>query len=123
MGTHGKHEVRTGTLDFMAVEAANRSYMHAINRSYMLTAPPTMNEEDAFINSISKVSSKAKLHEEGQGALTDWDARYEDAPTFFYSELHDLESMWWIPVWMLFFHDNQAQPMADELKRASRHFH
>ncbi|KAI5114981.1 hypothetical protein M0805_008804, partial [Coniferiporia weirii] len=123
MGTHGKHEVRTGTLDLMAVEVANRSYMHAINRSYMLTAPLTMNEEDAFINSISKVSSKAKLHEEGKGALTDWDARYEDAPTFFYNELHDLESMWWIPVWMLFFHDDQAQPMTDELRRASRHFH
>ncbi|KAI5114573.1 hypothetical protein M0805_006563, partial [Coniferiporia weirii] len=113
IGTDGQHEVRTGTLDFMAVEVANRAYLHVILQN--------IKEVDVYDARISKLLSEAKASKEGG---TDPDspikARIKAAATFFYNELHDMESMWWIPIWILFFHDNEAQRETDGLKMANR---
>lgn len=35
-------------------------------------------------------------------------------PPFFHNDLHDLESLWWISVWELFFFRDKSEPESDE---------
>ncbi|KAI5115302.1 hypothetical protein M0805_003528 [Coniferiporia weirii] len=114
IGTDGQREVRTGTLDFMAVEVTNHAYLYAI---------PLSSACDSIMYKarLSALLSKAKLQKEGRVDLeADMDTRIKAAATFFYNDLHDMESMWWIPIWMLFFHDNEAQRETDGLKMSNR---
>ncbi|KAI5114951.1 hypothetical protein M0805_002402, partial [Coniferiporia weirii] len=114
IGTDGKHEVRTGTLDFMAVEVTNRAYLHGIPSS-------SVRDKIMYKAKLSALRSKVELQEEkGVDPEADIDTRIKAVATFFYNDLHDMESMWWIPIWMLFFHDNEAQREADGLKMANR---
>ncbi|KAL5525386.1 hypothetical protein ACEPAF_9256 [Sanghuangporus sanghuang] len=79
-----KHELRTGTPDFMAVEAARRSYEYL---------PRIVDDDlDAELEAlcegrVDEVYSKPKP---------------DPTPAFFHNDLHDLESLWWSAVWILF---------------------
>ncbi|THH02934.1 hypothetical protein EW145_g6678, partial [Phellinidium pouzarii] len=87
----GKHDVRTGTLDFMSVEVAESRYMFE----------PEPNDEDS--------RSKASLN---MGLVR--------IPVFYYNGIHDMESLWWLPIWMMFFHDIKSQAMMDESQMRRR---
>ncbi|KAF8627535.1 hypothetical protein AX15_004383 [Amanita polypyramis BW_CC] len=70
MGKGGEHEVRTGTLDFMAVEVEEQKYL--------------------FVSD------------------------FLERPAFFYhNSLHELESVWWLTTWILFFYCPSEQVPAN----------
>ncbi|KAI5117344.1 hypothetical protein M0805_006243 [Coniferiporia weirii] len=98
MGTNAKHEVRTGTLDFMAVEVVSRKYAFEPNRD----------DEDSIFDEAARGPP---------GKNNEWT---DPGKGFYHNRFHDLESIWWIPVWMLFFHDNKACPVTDDVTRAIR---
>ncbi|KAL5520223.1 hypothetical protein ACEPAG_9436 [Sanghuangporus baumii] len=82
-------ESRTGTPEFMSIEAMRRCYMYC--------RPVRENDVLAEIpETISDVT------------LSDLNALFAKQPstikpTFFHNNLHDLESLWWVAVWVLFF--------------------
>ncbi|EGO04175.1 hypothetical protein SERLA73DRAFT_67889 [Serpula lacrymans var. lacrymans S7.3] len=73
------HEIRTGTLNFMAVEVEAQRYNFKPSLADPLADAPTSRS------------------------------------AFRYNPLHDLESMWWIGVWMIFNH-RDIEEMEDNIK-------
>ncbi|KAI5115744.1 hypothetical protein M0805_002822 [Coniferiporia weirii] len=92
-----KHEVRTGTLDFMAVEVTRRYYNFLPIR-----------DVDQVFGEAARV-----LAEQDSGQV-------DLGMGFCHNRFHDLESIWWIAVWMLFFHDDKSCPESDDSRRAIR---
>ncbi|KAI5115745.1 hypothetical protein M0805_002823 [Coniferiporia weirii] len=98
-----EHEIRTGTLDFMAVEVTRRKY--AFDRPKKDT-------------SFSEVIRKRAMRK--GGSLDRVNAEVPSPPNFRFNRFHDMESLWWIPVWILFFHDNKSQSETDDFRRVER---
>ena len=72
----------------MAGEAVNRSYGYLPGLSHDQTA------------ALITAATKSEL-----GKLRGIRASRPKPPRFFHNDLHDLESLWWIPVWKLFRDD------------------
>ncbi|KAL5479070.1 hypothetical protein ACEPAI_2358 [Sanghuangporus weigelae] len=78
-----EHELRTGTPDFMAVEASRREFIYLPERCCDvpdLDDPAWHEKEEVF------------------GAMQ----TFVSCPPFFHHDIHDLESLWWIAVWIFF---------------------
>ncbi|KAL5479068.1 hypothetical protein ACEPAI_2356 [Sanghuangporus weigelae] len=86
------HELRTGTPDFMAVEAAGRIYTY-------------LPEEDD-----DEFEAEHRAMVEGRVADIRLKEKTERSTPFFHNDLHDLESLWWIAVWVLF----SSRPVSDD---------
>ncbi|KAI6098863.1 hypothetical protein EDD16DRAFT_1226423 [Pisolithus croceorrhizus] len=90
MGSNTGHEVRVGTLDFMACEVEAQEYLflqpNTINENFMLE------EQIPF--------------------------------PFRFNPLHDVESIWWILVWILYYHVDQqgGQPSSGQVARFHKLF-
>ncbi|KAI5115930.1 hypothetical protein M0805_008231 [Coniferiporia weirii] len=102
--TSGKREVRTGTLEFIAIEVTTCNYIHL----------PRKPAKTALLAMISKTMKGIEEPDVKQ------DIQSMSHLEFYYNDLHDLESIWWIPIWMLFFHDDKAHSETDDLKKANR---
>ncbi|THH05725.1 hypothetical protein EW145_g4588 [Phellinidium pouzarii] len=87
----GKHDVRTGTLDFMSVEVTQSKYLFQPELDFDVESESSSDEE-LIIPHLN----------------------------FSYNDIHDMESMWWLPIWMMFFHDIKSKAITDELQRAKR---
>ncbi|KAI6027186.1 hypothetical protein EDC04DRAFT_2718178 [Pisolithus marmoratus] len=70
MGPKTTHELRTGTLEYMACEVEAQEYL--------------------FI---------------GHDLIIPYGTTFE--PPFRFNPLHDMESIWWIPTWVLYYHVDQ----------------
>ncbi|KAL5479067.1 hypothetical protein ACEPAI_2355 [Sanghuangporus weigelae] len=90
-----EHELLIGTPDFIAVEAADRTY--------------------GLLPRVDRVALDAELTAMEEG-------RWEDAALlrnsrrplpFSHNDLHDLESLWWIAIWELFYHDEGLKSDAE----------
>ncbi|OCB90624.1 hypothetical protein A7U60_g2142 [Sanghuangporus baumii] len=79
-------ERRIGTPDFMAAEAVARHFKHL--------------REDEDIEVARRILSQSEG--ERRKNLDNFGKR-NDVPTFFHNDLHDLESLWWVAIWELFF--------------------
>ncbi|KAL5520224.1 hypothetical protein ACEPAG_9437 [Sanghuangporus baumii] len=79
-------ERRIGTPDFMAAEAVARHYNHL--------------REDEDIEVARRILSQSES--ERRKSLDNFGKR-NDVPIFFHNDLHDLESLWWVAIWELFF--------------------
>jgi len=93
MGTGATHEVRTGTLHFMSIEVELGDYKH-VSETAIEGDPDERDPGQDIAHFIS-----------------------EEAPNpheFFYNFLHDLESLWWISQFMLFFHHNSSLKKLDD---------
>ncbi|OCB90616.1 hypothetical protein A7U60_g2134 [Sanghuangporus baumii] len=86
------HELRTGTPDFVAVEAAGRIYTY-------------LPEEDD-----DELEAELRAMVEGRMADIRLKETTERSTPFFHNDLHDLESLWWIAVWVLF----SSCPVSDD---------
>ncbi|KAF8841825.1 hypothetical protein BDN67DRAFT_1010350 [Paxillus ammoniavirescens] len=75
-----KHEVRTGTPDFMACEVQSQNY------HFLQDSPELMD--------TSKTDTPVQLD-----------------PPFRANSLHDLESSWWILMWVLHYHVDERTPV------------
>ncbi|KAL5520237.1 hypothetical protein ACEPAG_9450 [Sanghuangporus baumii] len=93
--TDVEHELLIGTPDFIAVEAADRAY--------------------GLLPRVDRVALDAELTAMEEG-------RWEDVallrnsrrpPPFSHNDLHDLESLWWIAIWELFYHDEGLKSDAE----------
>ncbi|KAG6327945.1 hypothetical protein ID866_11144 [Astraeus odoratus] len=71
------HEIRTGTMDFMACEVESQRYLFhkAEKRGKPTNVPSALGPEDV--------------------------------PPFRANSLHDMESLWWVLVWILYFYVDQ----------------
>ncbi|KAJ3753782.1 hypothetical protein EV360DRAFT_87460 [Lentinula raphanica] len=86
------HDVRTGTPFFMAAETMRNEYLFAVRKQ----DPP-----------ITLPSPFAPAQEEKPAIPV----RVSDPELpFSYNPLHDLESIWWIIVYVLFFNDDESKP-------------
>ncbi|KAI5117343.1 hypothetical protein M0805_006242, partial [Coniferiporia weirii] len=99
-----KHEIRTGTLDFMAVEVTNRGYAFHRPKKEDLTFDKVIRKR-----ALKKGQSMNQAHVE-----------VPSPPHFRFNRFHDMEALWWISVWVLFFCDDKSQPGTDDSRRAGR---
>ncbi|KAF9069414.1 hypothetical protein BDP27DRAFT_726280 [Rhodocollybia butyracea] len=108
------HNVRTGTPFFMAAEALSHGYLFnsaKLQASNLQAHSPF--DFDATIKTRSNIIHRL-------------DSASKDAPTFAYNPLHDLESVWWLIVYVLFFNDDVNSPSSkpeDRQNNMSRLFH
>ncbi|KAL5479076.1 hypothetical protein ACEPAI_2364 [Sanghuangporus weigelae] len=79
------HEVRSCSIDFMSGEVIEND----------VSFPPWPGKSGVE-------NLKALLDAEGEGAI-DANPRPKSNVTFFYFDLHDLESLWWFAIWVLVF--------------------
>ncbi|KIK59033.1 hypothetical protein GYMLUDRAFT_169927, partial [Collybiopsis luxurians FD-317 M1] len=88
-GAHRGHIVRTGTPCFMACEAISHGYLF-----------------------ITQLKADAPLPCEPETNLRKQDATSGSTPdpVFYYHGLHDLESVWWVIVWIMCFNDDPQSP-------------
>ncbi|KAJ3771873.1 hypothetical protein FB446DRAFT_845958 [Lentinula raphanica] len=89
------HDVRTGTPFFMAAETMNDAYMYVT-----ASAPPE--QYQAFFGSAAPQEPKQKAATGVSSTIC------EHILPFSYNPLHDLESIWWIIVYVLFFNDDKS---------------
>lgn len=91
MDSNTTHEVRTGTLDFMACEVEAQTY---------LFKPSTGLPVDADFKLLTNVESTTQLQ-----------------VPFRFNPLHDLESLWWILTWILYHHVDKmdSQPSSGQI--------
>ncbi|KAI6046783.1 hypothetical protein EDC04DRAFT_1249500 [Pisolithus marmoratus] len=92
------HEVRTGTLGFMACEVVAQDYLfHAL--ASVIFNDDDQSNEDIEINERLEVNKDPEI-------------------PFKFNPLHDMESIWWIQVWILYYHvDRQGgQPSSEQTK-------
>ncbi|KAL5479077.1 hypothetical protein ACEPAI_2365 [Sanghuangporus weigelae] len=82
-------EQATGTRDYMAVEAVDRSY------SYL----PSLNHGQA----VAQLTAMLEMDPDEISAIRE--ASRPAHPRFFHNDLHDLEPLWWIAIWKLFRSD------------------
>ncbi|KAJ3774291.1 hypothetical protein FB446DRAFT_729523 [Lentinula raphanica] len=82
-----RHDVRTGTPFFMAAETIGDSYIYAKSKNELR---------------VGKVFFKLEEKQETEFPVVD---DPKSALAFSYNPLHDLESIWWILVYVLFFND------------------
>ncbi|OCB90629.1 hypothetical protein A7U60_g2147 [Sanghuangporus baumii] len=82
-------EQATGTRDYMAVEAVDRSY------SYL----PSLNHGQA----VAQLTAMLEMDPDEISAIRE--ASRPTHPRFFHNDLHDLEPLWWIAIWKLFSSD------------------
>ncbi|KAL5520225.1 hypothetical protein ACEPAG_9438 [Sanghuangporus baumii] len=81
------HEVRSCSIDFVSSEVMKHAFQYL--------------PSDANWRPRSKI--KAKKPEENANIVQ-----------FFHNDLHDLESLWWISIWELFFHRSNVDEELDE---------
>ncbi|THH04287.1 hypothetical protein EW145_g5639 [Phellinidium pouzarii] len=89
----GKHDIRTGTLDFMAVEVARSEYMFC----------PELDRDTIRSNIFANTETIRSPQ-----------------PNFYYNGIHDMESLWWFPIWMMFFHDIKFWDTMNESQKNDR---
>ncbi|KAI6006424.1 hypothetical protein EDC04DRAFT_2611445 [Pisolithus marmoratus] len=85
MNSKTVHEVQMGMLEFMACEVIVQEYLFALDND--ISNDDEWNE-DIEINKHLKVDEDAEI-------------------PFKFNPLHDMESIWWIQVWTLYYHVNQ----------------
>ncbi|KAI0700876.1 hypothetical protein BC835DRAFT_1411725 [Cytidiella melzeri] len=92
----GKHEIRTGTANFMSVEVDAETYLFR-------SAPD--DSEDSEPETLEE--ALAVSHQLSQRALTQADDQHAQSilhakpSEFRYNPIHDLESIWWIAVYFV----------------------
>ncbi|KAE9399811.1 hypothetical protein BT96DRAFT_1019280 [Gymnopus androsaceus JB14] len=103
------HEIRTGTPYFMAAEALSHAYLFqsqplptTIRLPFRLDCQP-QRDDDSIINDEALALAPA--------------------PPFIYNGLHDLESIWWILIFVLFFNEDKAHPSPRPEERQSEMNH
>ncbi|KAJ3830484.1 hypothetical protein F5880DRAFT_786438 [Lentinula raphanica] len=103
-----RHNVRTGTPFFMAAET--------LVNDYLFTAvPQDLNtdeeeEEDDFIPFEPQIGTEAPVVPHKTSL----------PPSFSHNPLHDLESIWWILIYVLFFNDDACNPSQDSETRQEK---
>ncbi|KAL5479081.1 hypothetical protein ACEPAI_2369 [Sanghuangporus weigelae] len=85
------HELRSCCLDFIACEALKNNYLH-----------------------LPEADAQAIL--EGKVSLAQMSGR--DNPSFFHNGLHDLESLWWVALWILFFNRDASDAVNEALDKS-----
>ncbi|KAJ3748344.1 hypothetical protein DFH05DRAFT_1472306 [Lentinula detonsa] len=95
----GRHDVRTGTPFFMAAETLHRKYLFEEDE------PLSIDEADPF----EDPPDFDKTWADNQPVMnsTACTTPLEDAVPFHHNPLHDLESVWWIIIYILFFNDHE----------------
>ncbi|KAJ3752115.1 hypothetical protein EV360DRAFT_55794 [Lentinula raphanica] len=86
-----RHDVRTGTPFFMAAETLTNDYIYVVDE-----LPPAKSE--VFPTKRAKTPVSVPVPDP------------EPELSFSYNPLHDLESIWWIIVYVLFFNDDESSP-------------
>ncbi|KAJ3718700.1 hypothetical protein C8R42DRAFT_125223, partial [Lentinula raphanica] len=86
-----RHDVRTGTPFFMAAETLTNDYIYIVDE-----LPPAKSE--VFPTKRAKTPVSVPVPDP------------EPELSFSYNPLHDLESIWWIIVYVLFFNDDESSP-------------
>ncbi|CAE6442920.1 unnamed protein product [Rhizoctonia solani] len=82
----GAHDVKTGTVAFMATEVAAMEH-HRLRMPRRSNQPiQSLNALRSFVESRNKVNTK-----------------HTRLPPFRYNPLHDMESIWWLCLWMTFY--------------------
>ncbi|TRM63815.1 hypothetical protein BD626DRAFT_536583 [Schizophyllum amplum] len=76
---------RTGTPNFLAVEVANRNYLQSSD-----SGPPPNIDKKAFKATIASAPDKP----------------------WYFRDVHDLESLWWLCMWLLFRHTTDSDVAA-----------
>ncbi|KAL5525389.1 hypothetical protein ACEPAF_9259 [Sanghuangporus sanghuang] len=79
-----RHEHRIGTPDFMAIEATRRFYAHLPD------------DDPSHVETEGQTPLEHRIDESCSRKGSDL------SPPFFHNDLHDLESLWWITIWVLF---------------------
>ncbi|KAJ3823101.1 hypothetical protein F5880DRAFT_1613185 [Lentinula raphanica] len=91
------HTVRTGTPFFMASETLIGQYLfHTANQELSSTVPNLF----MMINNEWNHDNNAQVQSTSNAELR---------PPFAHNALHDLESVWWVIVWVLLFNDDAAR--------------
>ncbi|KAF9078837.1 hypothetical protein BDP27DRAFT_1441205 [Rhodocollybia butyracea] len=99
------HQVRTGTPFFMASEALCHGYLF-------------FQQQDPHKMTYSR-RTRVLRRQDLQGAAIAVPTEAE-GPVFAYNPLHDLESVWWILTWVLFFNEDVAHAALDRQNRQTR---
>jgi hypothetical protein len=86
---------RQGTPFFMACEAIALRYLF-----YQHEVPPTTKRPKSRVLRRLNIQNKPASPDDPD----------TDGAVFAYNALHDLESVWWILIWVLFFNEDKAHP-------------
>ncbi|KAL5532038.1 hypothetical protein ACEPAF_5602 [Sanghuangporus sanghuang] len=98
----GTHQMRTGTPDFMAIEAMSNCYLFLPSR-YSVKAHR------------SRLEAK-KSNKDPSSVLPQRSGR----PDFVQNEAHDIESLWWISIYILFFNGDVAHEETGQQRHARK---
>ncbi|KAN0109363.1 hypothetical protein V8E52_009407 [Russula decolorans] len=80
MGESKSHGMRTGTKNFMSIEIAAEDFLFFPSES----GPSSAELDETMIQDEGKAESEA---------------------SFYHNHLHDLESLWWVAVWVVFYNN------------------
>jgi len=91
--------MRTGTMHFMSIEVAAQMF---------LFCPRLPDQELNFTEMLDEIQQT-----EGKEATNAMQNRLADVP-FSHNHLHDLESLWWVAVWMAFYNHFSNSQQSEE---------
>ncbi|KAJ3996012.1 hypothetical protein F5050DRAFT_1822131 [Lentinula boryana] len=100
-----RHNVRTGTPFFMAAETIGNGYLFT---SAKLNLEKKSRAKIDF--NLTRKNTVTKITVPAVGSTL----------PFSYNPLHDLESIWWIIVYVLYFNDDQCSPSQDSMCRQNK---
>ncbi|KIN96006.1 hypothetical protein M404DRAFT_33665 [Pisolithus tinctorius Marx 270] len=124
MDSEATHDVPTGTLDFMACEVEAQTYLFELHDKEDQDDEEDEDAEDAEEDEEDEDSEEDEDDEdskEGEDDEDDKDGEEDENDQhvlpFKFNPLHDMESLWWISIWILYHHVDKAGKQLSEAQK------